>query len=678
MLPSGYIPCVGVVPTNNSYVDTGIYPSNTLSVDMLISGFGWYNANCYVFGSRNTNSNTSAGQLGYYASSTTTNYFAYASARVSMGSGDQFGGIYRRLHFHSDSNVAEAVSESGLVLTATGATTTFTGTRPMYLFGFNNAGTLIWAQYCLHGFLVYDNGTLAYDGEPCYETSSGKFGVYDRVNNTFAQLSSVRSLYKVSITQSTGGQAYAKTYHKDYVKEIYGANNTEAGYDLVKCVAIADSGYSFLNWTDSNGNIVSTEESFEYSATADETLKANFLKDIKDNTKSIYKAIAMGYASYNITDSPSFRTDIFADVKSGSVVVDSLQRATSTFVLKEVPSALQTNLPIFVFSPKGRCIYQGIIWKIEDDTLTCREPMSVWDEEFMFKPNTNLNGYNYTIHTVMWNIHRYAFFAHSYNATDSTLPINYLSRRKFDDVQEQRNREMQLKEEDNLFVTAPTITGNEIKNMEDFLFDLFQYGVYERSEMATVTETYNGQTYSRHCMNVTPFFYKENDEVVIGDNSEKVRNISVTEEEMEATVLAWFDSAGTTLKGYYGATKDGKVMRYDNLTGSLSNFIGYNNYKLKVVTSDDKEATVLAQNLTNAGLNHKITFDLELGELYNFETFKVGTPVKFYYKDKVFNSMVTGVKFDFDMQVDSIKTINVTLGNVRTNLTSKLNLKKVK
>lgn len=94
--------------------------------------------------------------------------------------------------------------------------------------------------------------------------------------------------------------------------------------------------------------------------------------------------------------------------------------------------------------------------------------------------------------------------------------------------------------------------------------------------------------------------------------------------------------------------------------------------------SDDSVKTVLKQNLNNARLGHKITFDLMLdGELYRFDSLSVGQPVKFYYRNKMYKSIVTGLKFDIDGH-DVVGKVQVTLGNVRQTLTAKFLLNKRK
>lgn len=677
MLPSGYIPCVGVLPLNNSYIDTGILPKATLSVDALFSGMGYYSASGYLFGARNSNSNTSAGQLNCYANSLDSgvNYFGFANSRTNMGVGDYFGGDYRQLHFYSKSNEAQLISQSGFTLSATNTSSfTTSATMRMFIFGMNNAGSLNgWMQLWLHGFLVYDDGALVYDGEPSYEESTSKYGIYDHVSNTFSPLTSARSMYRVDMAQSTGGQAYARTFHKDYVKVIYGGGNgsQNQGYDLVQCVAREDNGYAFKNWTDSNGNIISTEKEFEYKPTANETITANFIPVVTLDPNGGCKAMFLKYGGY--WDDPSIRNNTFANVLSGSVMIDSLQRATSTFVLDSIPSSVQVFCPVFITSPKGEPLYQGIVWSIEDNTITCREPLSILDEDFLF-------GQSDSYISQMTAMKSLVTYADTYMITgfhgNGFSTYDYLARRRWSNINIKWDGFLKLNNEDNLNVTTPLRTEKSVENMEDYLFSMFELGIFVKARYGL--DRLQGSTVDHPVMFITPF-YHDKDEVTMSDNVENITSLSVVEEETETTALILFNSNGTTLKGYYTLDNDGNYVQYDSLpSSSLSNLLAYTNYKSKIVMSDDSVKTVLKQNLNNARLGHKITFDLMLdGELYRFDSLSVGQPVKFYYRNKMYKSIVTGLKFDIDGH-DVVGKVQVTLGNVRQTLTAKFLLNKRK
>ena len=54
-LPSGYIACSGIGLINSCYIDTGIVPESSYSVEAL---FGDMSTSGWVFGARDSNSST--------------------------------------------------------------------------------------------------------------------------------------------------------------------------------------------------------------------------------------------------------------------------------------------------------------------------------------------------------------------------------------------------------------------------------------------------------------------------------------------------------------------------------------------------------------------------------------------------------------------------------------------
>ena len=177
MLPSRYISTVYLPTTTNCYFDTGVFPSNTLDIDAIFRTPD--TGNTYLFGARNTNSNTSAGQTNLLVAS--TSYIGYASARISVSN------MSGKTFFAKRGNGFETTSGT-FVNDKTGATTEFTGTRSMYILAMNNAGTPNYGSSPVGGvysFAILQNGTKIKDYFPVYDTQSQTFGLYAFVNNVF-------------------------------------------------------------------------------------------------------------------------------------------------------------------------------------------------------------------------------------------------------------------------------------------------------------------------------------------------------------------------------------------------------------------------------------------------------------------------------------------------------------
>ena len=669
-LPSNYIVCEGLFEYT-TYVDTGVVPKETLSVNALFSNF----ANSgYIFGARNSNSNTSAGQLNLYLTQGATCYLGWRSARVSLTNFDT-GGYY--LHVHSNKNEFEIMGGNQYISTPTGSTGTFTGTRNIYIYGMNNAGTFTGNGVTLHAFQIYDGDTLVRDYIPVYNTNTSQFGVYDFVNDTFSALSTpsgTQTLYEVTITSSTGGSAYAKTFHGENVSSIYAGNMETSGINKARLFAIAKAGYVFKDWTDGNGNIVSTEREITYGATANVTLTANFIKKTDINQSLGFKCMAIKYGQYDAN--ASLRDDFFAEVLSAEITTDLLQKTSTKIVLKEIPSTYQTNMLISLFNPMGKCIFNGIIRSIDGNTITCGEPMSLYDDDFLLVNNTSTNKY-----CLLYSISNYLNVARSRNYySNVTMIANPLTQRKYYDIHITDNRMTYLPESKVFNVGTPVINQMESTNLEDYIISLFNdFGVFIKTRLI---KGHVGSTNpTRHYFEYVPSFIRENDTIQLSDNVEDITNVSISIEEMENTVLAVFNSSGSSLRGYYGMEQNGDISVYDDTYTDvqLQNFIGYQNYKIKVVTSDDDIRTLVAQELSNSKYNHKITFDLALdNSMFDIDSLFLGQPVNFYYQNRMYESVVTGISYTINENDDNVHSVKVTLGKVRTNLTSKLNLGKVK
>lgn len=664
-LPSNYIVCEGLRQTT-SYVDTGVVPKETISINALFSGVVGAG---YIFGARNSNSNTSAGQLNLYVYQNATCYLGWRSARVSLANFDVYGGY---LHVHSNSNEFEILEGNMYMATPTGATGTFTGTRNIYLYSLNNAGTsTTTGGKMLHAFQIYDGDTLLKDYVPCYNTTTSQFGVYDLVNDAFSQLATPSGsfvMHLLTITASQGGVAFAKTVRGDLVSQIYaGTQEGLGGYDKATLVATAKQGYVFLNWTDSNGNVLSTDAEYLHSASTDDTITANFVKKTDMNQMLGFKCMGIKYGQ-NID--ASFRDDFFAEVLSAEITTDLLQKTSTKIVLKEVPSIYQTNMPVFIFNPRGKCVFNGIIRSIDGNTITCGEPMSLFDDDFLFVNNTDAQK-----SVLIYSLYNYLLVARQQNSYPNTTSIvNRLTMRKFNDIGVTYSRKIAFSESKVFNVLTPAVDNGNIVNLEDYVISMFNdFGIFIKTRLVDNS--------TRHILQYVPSFIKENDTIQLSDNIEDITNVSISIEEMENTVLAVFNSSGSSLRGYYGMEQNGDIAVYDDTFTDLQlqNFIGYQNYKIKVVTSDDDIRTLVAQELSNSKYNHKITFDLALdNSMFDIDSLFLGQPVNFYYQNKMYESVVTGIAYNINENDDNVHSVKVTLGKVRTNLTSKLNLGKVK
>ena len=676
-LPSGYVSCSGLY--TRSYIDTGIVPKDTLSVDLLC-----YPLTGYIMGARNSNSNTSAGQFGLSLGNSETCYFCWKSTRTQIASS---GGLLCGMtKFHTESNVFELVDSNTKIIKKTLATGSFTGTKNIYLFAFNNAGTVVGtdSSKVIFACSIKDDGVVVRDFAPAFETATSKYGMYDMENNTFYPLSSVEeTMNLVTIQQTTGGYGYIETHNAGNVTEQYGGASSEilakSEALFVKCKAMSDRGYVFFRWEDSNGNVLSTDSTFYFYPTSNTTVVPVFLKKSEQRQYLGSKCIGIQYGEYR-NASTDFRADIYADVISASFKNDLLQKATSTIVLKEVPSLYQTGMPVFVMDARGRNIYCGIIQSIDGNTLTCREPLSLYDNEFLFHNNTSVFGsnYNLTLYSVMYTMYQYLS---SYNQSTEYLASPYLTDKMLQRYVGQsyftEDRIVPFNQSEVFSYLTPLQSEVKVWNREEYFFDLYNmFGIFAQPSLLTF-KLYNNYPL-RHIMGLNVVYYKALSRIVLGNNVESISNVSIVSEDAENTILHVYNSSGTSIRACYGMDNDGNIVAYDS-TSNVTNMIGYKLCKLKVVTTDDDLDVVKEQYLNNSFYNHKITFDLNFDtDAYSYNDLEIGQRCTFYYGDKVYNSVITGIDFDLLENDDEIHSAKITLGKVRTNLTSKLNLGKVK
>lgn len=657
LLPNGYIVCDGVEKT----YDSGVLSASDLEINglfhdsvMSVSTANWF------FGSRNTNSTTSAGQLNFDVVTGGSNtYFGCGSARTSLTDfqlEQTFWHIYVLNNYFEFSTVNQ-------VWETTGSATAFTGTRTMYINGMNNAGSLASGRHpdVVCGFIIKKNGTLIKSFIPCIREADSQQGLYDLVGEEFVEpvagsTSNNISRYLAEVSANTGGKAFLKTIRgekveKEYVSKIYNTDYiSDPTRGRVECVAEPEEGYEFKNWT-IGGSVVSTERVYAFSTLSDVSIVANFQKKAM-NLNMNHRLI--------VTDESGEFVDL--EVLDASVTDDSLEKTTSTIRVKEIPSFVRAGLIATLRSPKGETLYNGVVNSISGNTITCREMLSLFDRDYIFKPTT-FDEDNYTArHSISYLIGK-GRSSRDFSSNMDGLLFNWLGLIFYDE--KNIEDDLSLYEEENSVVTTPTITDTGVQNLEDYILAFSNFGIYVSYE----------KILGESAVMLVPRYFRNNDTLTISDNIESISNVSVTIESQENTIVNVFDSAGT-LRGMYGVRLDGSIGRYDVLGEDLTQYLGNTNYYGSVVMSDDPLNTILAENLSLSGLNHKITFDIQFSDMLPFDKFKIGTPVDFYNGGDLYKSVITAVSFEVSPNIERITNAKITLGNVRTSLTSKLNLGK--
>lgn len=644
MLPSGYQQ-VEAVRTYGSYIDTGIVSAGDLAIDCVLSDVVVESITGGLFGARNTNSNTSNGQMYVYQGSSSM-YFGFNATRTSITlptggfSGDGF------FRFQINRNYIRINDDVMVVKELTRPEASFTGTRNIYVGAYNNGGTassVSEGYFYIHYFKIWKNGTLIRDYVPCIRLSDNVVGMYDLVNDLFYEPVGTfytTGLFTVNATATQGG-----TVRGDI--GLY-------SHSVIK--AYPNSGYAFDGWYE-NGSFVSLDNPIvTVKKNADYTAK--FSKIVEDNLNVGYKLF--------VKDRYSLLNGIVAEIEVIDAIVneDYLQKSVSTFRVATVPSNVMIGHIVLLYSPKGKKVYQGVIQNIEDKTITCREIMAYFDTPFLFHTNTSTVsmtpvGYtNVTLLSLQYALSGYinslllSQFENTEHSTSGTLNERY--------------SKMLIKlptfyENNFADVNFPLIADTEVKNFEEMLFEIYrQFGVvleFDFNPIRNISQSYNGTIL---------ISYPNYDVISIGDNVEAVKNLEIVLEQSDVNIIYIYNQDGTSFRQMYKANGVSTNVQ----EGSVE-------MKEAIILSDDALETIKAQYIKDNDLNHKIKFDYYFSDVITFDDIKMGQKVNFYSGNKVYNSVVTARSYEIGNS-DKISHINLTLGNMRNNLTSKLNLGKVK
>lgn len=668
VLPKGYKPlnCVSLANTSGFYMDTGVVASSSLDIEAKFRT----TSQSYVFGARNTNSNTSAGQ--FWASlseteQTNTAQFGYNNAQTTYSLSAQF--VQKK---HTELSLAGAEYAKQVSLTSA----EFEGTRTLYVFARNNAGA---AQQSSEGYVsfyrmrIWEDGVLVRDYVPAYEEHSERGVIYDLVNDTTWNGRS--SPYYLPVASSEGGHGKVNSEIFGLVDGIYIDDNYLFD-DPIRLKAIPEKGYVFDHWEDSNGVNISNEEEFWYKYTyQNDEVTAIFKKKSKTQNNG-YRLVALpygkGYDDYRAGQESSKHTDIYSGVLTASIKEDIMQRTSSTIELKDDVQILN-DTALFVYDPRGKLIFCGVAKSNENGILEAAEPLSILDSDFILDNGTDITQYRLDafLDALVFNYMNGRSSFTNYWDDPATTKKCFPFFSTFDQV-------LLADAKRNYIVSPPAVEETSVINLEDYILDLANAFIVVFKPTRTTKELYvpdvgllNYDVMELKVAN--PYIM---DKLTIGSNSEEFSNLTITKEGTDETfnVLAVFNSAFTDSRAYYAVSTEGDIIRPG---ADLAEVV--EPAKRKIVLSDDSLKTLRDQYLSSGILNHKITFDVDLTKgTFRLNDFELGRPVDFYDGTKLYQTMVTAREYEITMDSDDIKSVKVTLGKTRTNLTSKLNLRKSK
>lgn len=694
VLPNGYKPAVALgswyasSSSTNAYFDTGVYPKDTLRIESVFEGGGQVSS-VYFFGARNTNSTTSNGQIGFGANTDGNPIIAYNNAQSTVFTGDVVVG---NAFYGKEDN--ELTYYTGyLSKTLVGSETAFTGTRTMYILARNNAGSPQYGGYTglkrVRGVRIWDDGVLIREYLPAYEEATGNYGLYETVSASFVLKTGGNNdfiaMRPFTVSAAEGGDAVIDDERFGEVKEILVFEDS-VYLEYVKVKAIPQTGYVFDYWED-NGTVVSRESELYYGGDIDEmyfasNLTAHFVKKTDVRQDNGFRAMFFPYGG-TAEGERDQTTNIFAKIKSASIVEDMMGRSVSTIVLDKMPASITTDMPIIITDQLHKQVFIGIVKAINGDAIGVYEPLSILDTDF-FMDTDDFSGYSITL-----------FVERVLNQTilgilklGALTKMNPFVVKKWSSFEvDDETYYIYLDKRLNNLSNAPAVTSAEVVNAEDYILNLANDFVIvvkpkylQNRDPLQQYWQWGGQAISLDVVN--PNLYTK---LTFGNNSEEISNISIDVAEAEYTVLQVYNEAGTTLRGIYAVKNDGTIAKVsadidiNTFPADIHDFIANENCKVKVVNSNEQILLLKSQYLSNSFLNHKITFDVDLTTgVFRLEDFELGRPVDFYYGNKLYKSMVTAREYYITEDNDDITTVHITLGRVRQSLTTKMNMRKKK
>lgn len=201
-----------------------------------------------------------------------------------------------------------------------------------------------------------------------------------------------------------------------------------------------------------------------------------------------------------------------------------------------------------------------------------------------------------------------------------------------------------------------TQSDNYTMDMAQFLYDLYDnYRI-----MLDFDINYEGTN------SVVVKKINEEAEIKLADNIYQIVDVSPTTEVVETNRMIVYDSNGL-YRTTYVTKADGTRAEEPS---SIVNRFGVVN--TTIVFSDDDIEDLLEANLPTEMYNHKLTFTLKrAGNIFSFDDFKLGMPLKIWRGSEYFQTVITGREYSKE-EGEDVKEITYTCGNVRTKLTDKL------
>lgn len=393
------------------------------------------------------------------------------------------------------------------------------------------------------------------------------------------------------------------------------------------------------------------------------------------------------------------KATFFDEVLSAEINEDLLQKATSTITCLNDASAMEESDVVAIYDDKGQTLYIGVVSSVAENVITCNQMQNFFATNFYAMTDSSSEKTFWATYSALRMFNRYlTHVAQGYRTSRSRISSNteYLDVIPVDANMAACNSQIIIWT--GTFPATKDIpwrTTNEVLDMEQFIYDVYStFGIitYFVFPMEAYTKTMNPDVKQTICYVFKPelgsyrtnastgviesYYIDPYEEFSFGNNSEFITNINVITEIEDANTLYIYNSAGTTFRSLYSVKTNGEYVNLPNPNSYIR--ARYMPTKAKFVNSDETIANIVNAELKDIQYNHKINFTMLFdNNFYKFSDFKLGQKINFYVGNKQYNSLLTGWKYSINGNED-ISSVQFVCGKVRNNLTSKLNLGKIK
>lgn len=673
-LPNGYTRVEYIQSSGTQYINTGYSIGSTTRIVAKMGFTSSPSANVFLFGtSYYTGTASSRQNFGLAHRTTATGYAVYNGGQWSAFQSK--GTLDTNVHtFELNRSTNKFyVDDTEYSLTANSISNI---AATMLIFASRQSGSSsLTADYFssarLYSFKIYNGDTLIRDFVPVQRDNDSVYGLYDEANDVFYVNSGTGSF--------TGGSPVFEIIAN--ASPSNGGTVTGSGYyasgTTVTLTATAQGRYSFSNWSDGD-----TNSSRTITVTEDAIYTAIFTKP-KVVIGDEYRIYGKHFRNLR------YNSTFYSTVLSADINEDLMQRATSTIVCTDVVP-LEEGDVIFIRDAKNNHVFDGVIKSVEGNVITANQMQALYGIDIYATPD---------------DADTREIYSDSYNAfIMASSYITLLSRGfltttadvqtdRFDNLVRQGMSSVfclfnfEIVPDD--FPRCPFRTNAEVINGEQLLYDVFsQFGIIPHFEMKI--DECDPNPYSSPTADTSKLFLMVADvgwlqqgvvyvapypTINVGNNAEFIRNIEVIAEAENVNTLIIYDSTGTTYRKMYSVTTDGEYTEATTVESIDARYIPVHR---KYINSDETLTSIRDGELKKIQYNHKINFTFDLdNNFYDFSDLHLGEYINFYVGDRLYNSVLTAWSFHIE-QGQTLKQINMVCGKVRNNLTSKLNMGKVK